>query len=158
MTGNLTDNLSVKAAYTLSDLPYPDNYLGSDGVALKGEQLLYAPKHKIVLSGQYTGQVSNNWEGFVSVDGAWKSDVLYREITDSDYIYPAHEMIGASLGLRSVDGHWDFSLYGQNLTAEREPTSMLGMGFTGSQDGSVRAWPNPSVNRREVGVTFAYNF
>jgi iron complex outermembrane recepter protein len=155
--GRLTESVSINAGYMYNDIKYPAGFLGDDGLALGGEQILSAPKHKLALSGEYERALASGLKGFFNLNAVYKSDLRLSPRGGAGsalYIYPSHTTIGASVGVRSGDGHWLASLFGRNITSEREPIGYLA---NAGGDG-VRAWPDGGVTLKQVGLKVEYKF
>jgi outer membrane receptor protein involved in Fe transport len=63
-----------------------------------------------------------------------------------------HYYVNMSLGVRSPDGHWDASVWSQNLNNEYENTIVFDSVFQGGNQGTFFNTP------RTYGVTLKYNF
>lgn len=155
--GKPVTGLSVNAGYLYADIKYPSGFVGDDGSNLGGQQFIWSPKHKFTLSSEYSTDL-RKFEGFITLNGVYKSDLRLAARGGSAYVYPSHVTVGGSLGLRDPDGHWSVSLFGRNLTNEHEPTAYLANTFAGALDGGVRAWPAASLTVREVGLSLSYSY
>lgn len=161
--GAVGDFLTYSAGYIYNNATYPDGFQGDvegfrpgDITAdLGGEQVQYAPEHKLTLTGEYSRMIAGNIEAFFNTNIVYKSDVLLGNITPEFSTAEAHTAIGASLGVRSPDQRWAASLWGRNLTAERIPVGQLGQPFP---DGAVRSWPVAGITTRLVGLKLDFNF
>ena len=122
---------------------------------LGGEQVQYAPEHKLTLTGEYEHDFNNTLQGFVNTNIVYKSEVLLAQFAPDLTTYEGHTTIGGAIGVRSPDGVWSASLFGRNLTQEREPIGYLGQPFP---DGAVRSWPQVGITTRLVGVRLDANF
>lgn len=156
--GNVTDNLSVNAGYQFNHATYPTPFLGDDGTDLSGGQLLVAPRHKFVLSAEYTQPVGGNMAVFFSPNIVFKSDIRGSNRDTARFVYPADETINLRLGLRDEDAGWSASIFVRNLTKNREPSSYLATVFAGADDGGVRARPVSGQTTRLVGVSFSFDY
>ena len=161
--GELGDSLTYSAGYIYNNATYPDGFLG-DGenfrlgalpADLGGEQVQYAPEHKLTLTGEYEHDFNNTLQGFVNTNIVYKSEVLLAQFAPDLTTYEGHTTIGGAIGVRSSDGVWSASLFGRNLTQEREPIGYLGQPFP---DGAVRSWPQVGITTRLVGVRLDANF
>lgn len=158
LIGAVGDNLSFNAGYLFNSVKYPSGFKGNDGNDIGGMQLVYSPKHKLTLSGEYAQAVGARVEAFLSVNAVYKSDLLLDARTSPAYTYPSHATLGASIGMRSPDGKWTASVFGRNLTDENEPTAYLANSFAGAPDGGVRAWPVGGLTVRQVGISMDMRF
>ncbi|MFM6852952.1 MAG: TonB-dependent receptor, partial [Sphingopyxis sp.] len=155
--GRIAPGFTINAGYQFNDIQYPTGYLGDDGGNLGGTQFLNAPRHKIVLSGDYGFGVADGLELFVNANLTYKSSVLLASQADPRFRYPAHEIINLGMGLRSEDG-WTLSAFVRNLTKEREPSAYLASTFAGQPDGGIRAWPVAGLTARVVGMRVGFEF
>jgi iron complex outermembrane recepter protein len=130
--GSPLPGLTVNAGYIYDIAEYPDGYTGYDPNNLNGgttdlsnEQLVNVPKNKFTLSADFRHPIGS-FDGFVSMDTVYKSDIRFGPTGDDRFIYPAHWNLGARLGLRSQSGSWSVALFGRNLTNEHEPITIFG--------------------------------
>ncbi len=65
----------VNTGYIFNTAEYPAGYPSDDNPPkdIGGEQLMNAPKHKFVISTEYSHSLTDNIDGFVSVDATYKS-------------------------------------------------------------------------------------
>ena len=151
--GRIGDNLTYNAGYIYNTVEYPRGFLGDDGTELGGQQLIYAPKHKISLSGEYTRNVASNLEGFFNMNLVYKSDVLLGTFDSEISTFEGGVNVGASIGVRG--DNWSAALFGRNLTERREPVGYLAQPFP---DGATRSWPVPGITTRLMGLKVDFNF
>jgi len=151
--GDLMDGLSYNVGYIYNKVEYPNGSTGDDGFDLSGEQYLYAPEHKLTVSGEYRRNVIDNVDGFVNLNAVYKSDLRLAPIEVG--VFDAHTTIGGAIGIADEDGAWTLSVFGRNLTQEREPISYLPQPFP---DGAVRSWPQAGITTRLIGVKLDVNF
>jgi iron complex outermembrane recepter protein len=109
--GKINENLSVNAGYQFNHAVYPNGFRGDDGSDLSGEQLLSAPRHKIVLSSDYVQPLNGNLEAFFNANIIYKSPIRLSNQDTSRFVFPAGETINLRLGVRSVDERWTASLF-----------------------------------------------
>lgn len=157
-SGQVTEKLSLNAGYTFNPVTYPDGLIGDDGIDLSGEQVLSAPKHKFVLSGEYVEQVSNNLEAFFSTNVIFKSEIRLANRDTERFVFPAGETVNLRIGVRNPEGNWTASLFVRNLTQNREPSAYLPMNFAGADDISARGRPIAGLTTRVVGASVGFNF
>jgi iron complex outermembrane recepter protein len=156
--GQIAPGLSINGGYQYNDITFPTGYVGDDGGNLGGTQFLFAPKHKLTLSGEYAIEVGGDMEVFLNANLIYKSKTLLAARADPRYRYPAHETINLGFGFRDIDNKWNASVFVRNLTKEREPTAYLASTFFGAADGGIRAWPVAGLTARVVGVRAGFNF
>lgn len=157
-SGQVTEKLSLNAGYTFNPVTYPDGLIGDDGIDLSGEQVLSAPKHKFVLSGEYVEQVGNNLEAFFSTNVIVKSEIRLANRDTARFVFPPGETVNLRLGIRHPEGNWTASLFVRNLTQNREPSAYLPMNFAGQDDISARGRPIAGLTTRVVGASVGFNF
>ena len=145
--------LRVNTGYIYNIAEYPEPY-GSDDeppVDIGGTQLINAPKHKFVISTEYSHSLKNNIDGFVSVDATYRTKRRLSNMADPFSIYPAHWMVGGRIGIRAQE-NWDITLFARNLFGEPAP---------------AQSWPDPEGNDvqcttpaqfRQVGLSLNYTF
>ncbi|QZH75269.1 MAG: TonB-dependent receptor [Erythrobacter sp.] len=158
LSGQVSDSLFLSIGYQFNSATYPDSFLGDDGVEVGGEQLSNAPKHKIVLSGEYSFPLFGETEGFLNGNLVYKSDTRIGNYGGDQYVFPAGELINVGAGIRDIDRGWTLSVFARNLTAQREPVSYLPSVFAGSRDGGLRGWPGANRTARAVGITGSFQF
>jgi len=156
--GQITDYLSLNAGYQYNHVTYPQGFIGDDGTDLSGEQLLSAPRHKIVLSGEYAQPVSNNLKAFFAPNVIYKSSIRLSNRETARFVYPAGETINLRLGIRDESAGWTASLFARNLTKNREVSAYLPTVFAGQDDGGVRGRPISGITTRVIGVSFGFEY
>lgn len=156
--GKASDNLTFNAGYQYNVVKYPNGFLSDDGVNIGGRQLVFAPRHKASLSGEYSRGVFADAQAFLNANVVYKSATLLAARADPRYAFPAHATIGGAIGLRDEDNAWRASLFVRNLTKQREPTAYLANSFAGAIDGGIRAWPVGGLTARVVGLSFDASF
>lgn len=119
--GRPFESLSLNTGLMYNRATYPTGYIASDGQLIEGQQLRGAPKWKFTLSGEYSHQVANAFEGFVALDAVHKSKIRHAVAVDPLIMYGAHWHLGGRLGLRAEEGRWSVAIFGRNLLDEREP-------------------------------------
>ncbi|GAB1268275.1 TonB-dependent receptor [Aurantivibrio infirmus] len=144
----------------------PDDLRDVGGVLtdLGGEQLVGVPKTKFTLSGEYAHNF-NTVEAFFSADTVYKSDMRMGPTGDDRVILDAHWNFSARIGVRAPDGQWSVSLFGRNLSEEREPATIFGgPSITppnpGNPTGGVHGFSGwtTAASLRQVGVSLDVNF
>ncbi|KPF93145.1 hypothetical protein IP81_04365 [Novosphingobium sp. AAP83] len=157
-SGQVNDNLSINAGYTFNPVLYPDVFLGDDGTDLSRQQLMSAPKHKFVISGEYVQPVSSDLEAFFNTNIVYRSSLRLANRNSERFVDPAGELVNLRFGVRQADGKWTASLFVRNLTQNREAASAIPLNFRGSDDGSVRSVPIAGLTTRVVGASVGFNF
>jgi len=92
--------------------------------------------------------------GFIGDDGF--------ELSGEQYTYaPKHKLTlsgeysRGAFGVRSEDGRWSLSVFGRNLTEERQPVAYLPQPFP---DGATRSWAVPGITGKIIGLKLDVNF
>jgi iron complex outermembrane receptor protein len=145
--------LVFNAGYIYNIAEYPDYYPSDDQPAqdIGGKQLINAPKHKFVISTEYSHSLKGIIDAFVSVDATYKTERRLSNMADPFSIYPAHWMVGGRIGIRAED-NWNVTLFARNLFGEAAPAQL---------------WPDVTGNHvqvvtptqfRQVGLSFNYKF
>jgi iron complex outermembrane receptor protein len=111
--------------------------------SLSDAQLVGVPKTKFTLSGEYS-HAFGAVRGFIGADTVYKSDLRLGPSGDARFVYPAHWITGARLGVRGPDGHWSVELFGRNLGNNHEPVTLFG-GPAFTPPGVVPFLPNGAV-------------
>lgn len=157
-SGQVTQKLSLNGGYIFNPVTYPDAFIGDDGTDLSGEQILSAPRHKFVLSGEYVEPVNNDLEFFASTNLIYRSDIRLSNRDTARFVFPDGEFVNLRAGVRHPDGNWTASIFVRNLTQTREPGGVLPMNFAGQDDVSVRGVPIAGITTRVVGASVGFNF
>jgi iron complex outermembrane recepter protein len=157
-SGQITENLSLSGGYQFNPVTYPDGLIGDDGIDLSGQQVLAAPKHKFVLSGEYVQPLSGRLEAFASTNIVFKSAIRLANRDTNRFVFPAGETINLRFGVRDEEGRWTASVFVRNLTQNREPSAYLPMNFAGADDISARGRPIAGLTTRVVGASFGFSF
>lgn len=157
LTWLATENLEVKFGYSYLDAEFTDtdrsmttvSTLGS--IPLEGKTPVNSPEHQLNGSIRYENDINEQlaWSG--QLDIRWV-DERYLEVTNQPAdTADAYSVINVSLGISSLDGMWDASLWVKNLTDEEYLTyinNLPGAGFKLDMFGEQRA----------VGLTVGFNF
>lgn len=161
---------SLSGGYMYDKAVYPNGYMGENPNALTGPtnslplgglQLVGAPRHKLTFSTDYSIPLGTV-KAFVGTDAVYKSDLREGPSPDPRFVYPAHWIVGARVGIRAADGRWGVSLFGRDLTNAHEPLTLFG-GPAFVPPGVDPALPNGAVagvsgwigqqSLREVGLS-----
>ena len=161
--GDVGDSFTYSAGYIYNNATYPDDFQGDvegfrpGGMVadLGGEQVQYAPEHKLTLTGEYSMLFGNSIEGFVNANVVYKSDVLLANFAPDITTVDSNTTIGGAIGVRSPDRRWSAAFFGRNITSERVPVGFLGQPFP---DGAVRSWPQAGITTRLIGFKVDVNF
>lgn len=123
--GRIGRNLSINGSALYNVAEYPTGFRANDGALLEGQQLAFAPRFKATLSGEYTVPVGGDADGFIALDGAYKSRTRYGIDNGNDTFnfYKAHLIVGARVGVR-VDDRWSVSAFARNIGNVATPFSI----------------------------------
>lgn len=114
-----------------------------------GNRLNSAPKWNYSLFGQYTFNLGEQGSVFVRGEYSWRSRQFFTAVNAFPETQGSYDLINASLGYASPDGHWQVILYGRNLANEEYITS----------SGSFTARPAGRVGEpRTYGLRFAFTY
>jgi len=144
--------------------PVPGTLIGQTDMS--GLQLVRVPKFKFILNGEYTFPIGS-FSGFIGGDAVYKDDVRLGYTADDDYVYPAHWIVSARVGLRTADERWTVELFGRNLGNEHEVVQLFG-GPSFLPPDTVPFIPNGAINGisgwyastslREVGLSASFHW
>jgi iron complex outermembrane receptor protein len=147
--------LSLSMAMIL-DTAYPAGFM-FDGFNVGGRRLLYSPKNKATLSGDYTWTLPGDYELKAGGDVIYKSRVRYCNSLDENCAFGGHSVSSLRLSLRSPDDTWGVSVYARNLSDKRVPTAVI-YPLPGKGAGSGFAYSLSENSFRRFGVTLDYRF
>lgn len=148
--GRVTEGLSLNTGFIYTKATYPGTFLGTDGTAIGGSQLAYAPKYKFTLSGEYEQQVTSGLKGFLAADTVWKSRIRYEANSVRDSTFRDHWLVGGRLGVRSEDDRYSLAVFARNLFNQHEPV-LYQSGFPYNGGANVGAIYGPQ-SFRQVGL------
>jgi len=151
--GQPLPGLTVNGGVIYNPVKWPSGTTAEDtGLPVGGRQLNNSPEWKLVLGGEYERELTGGLNGFVAVDGVYRTDTnLYRSVNPI-FTYPAHWIVGGRVGVRSGDGRWEAALFGRNLGDEPEPSLLFPFN---TFDVSTSLGPN---SLRLVGVALSARF
>ncbi|MDR3510748.1 MAG: TonB-dependent receptor [Caulobacteraceae bacterium] len=121
--------LTLSANYTYNESKY-DNYPGGGGTAggktlsANGVQTPYAPKNKAYFSVDYQHGLDSQFDGFVHLGYSVQSSENFdpkvvNPVYGKYYAIPGYDLFDARIGVTSVNGRWEVSLWGKNLADKR---------------------------------------
>jgi iron complex outermembrane receptor protein len=164
--------------YNIAQLPqgfrgFNPNYLNfspanpdAGTLDLSGYQIPLVPKVKVTAAADYKWMVGT-LQANIGGDVVYKSSMRMGTSPDPRFVYGAHETLGLHARIASADDHWGVTLFGRNLTRNREPLLLFGgPAFTGpGQDPTnlngyvkgISGWASQK-SQREVGLSFDVKF
>ncbi|HEY1077735.1 MAG TPA: TonB-dependent receptor [Fontimonas sp.] len=139
LLGFLSENLMFNAGLLYNSAVYPEGYRGAclqvsaacpdtdpeTTQDIGGRQLVVAPKWKLTFSPEYSFDMPFGSRGFISSDVVYRSEMHFSAAPDTRTEVGARTIIGARIGLRSAEDNWEISVFGRNLTEERNPAFMF---------------------------------
>ncbi len=146
LLGFLSENLMFNAGFLYNSATYPDGYRAActqvsavcpDTNAettqdIGGRQLVVAPKWKVTFSPDYSFDMPFGTRGFVNADVVYRSEMHFSASPDSRTDVDARTIIGARIGIRGAGDDWELSVFGRNLTEERNPAFLFAPYLLGS--------------------------
>lgn len=143
--------LDFSVTYAYLDASY-DKYVTEDA-DFTGNTLQRAPKHSYSFSTQYIFLLNSSSELMLRADIVHQDDVFYGSSNSLNSMGKAHTLVNARASLTLPGQHWQFSLWGKNMTDEEyvvfeNDTSAAGLaGLRSSIPGAPRTY----------GVTIDYH-
>ncbi|WP_020654721.1 TonB-dependent receptor [Massilia niastensis] len=138
------------------DTEYPEGFT-FDNNNVGGERLLYSPKSKATLSGDYSWDLPGDYELKLGGDIVYKSRVRLCNSLDPNCGFGGHNVSSLRLTLRSPDSKWSAQLYARNLSDKRVPNAII-YPLPGKGAGSGFAYSLGENSFRRVGMTLDYSF
>jgi iron complex outermembrane receptor protein len=135
---------------------YPDGFT-FDGNDVGGNRLLYSPKLKAVMSGDYAWQLPGDFELKLGGEVVYKSTVRYCNTLDANCSFGGHTILSARVGVRAPDDKWGVGLYARNLADKRVPNAIM-YPLAGKGPGSGYAYSLGESSFRTLGVTVDVHF
>ncbi|MDP9141006.1 MAG: TonB-dependent receptor [Pseudomonadota bacterium] len=146
LLGFLSENLMFNAGFLYNSATYPGGYRGActqvsdvcpDTDAettqdIGGRQLVVAPKWKVTFSPDYSFDMPFGTRGFVNADVVYRSEMHFSASPDTRTDVDARTIIGARIGIRGGGDDWELSVFGRNLTEERNPAFLFAPYLLGS--------------------------
>jgi outer membrane receptor protein involved in Fe transport len=138
-----TSDLSLNAGVTYAESTYPDSGKnravlqapGSNLFLLPGARLSYAPLWSVTAGASYRHPVTDDWDGFATIDGKYSSS--YQVGSDED---PVKMQKGFGL----VNGSIGVSTHDQRLTLTAWATNLFNKGYKQTAyDGVLQTFSSP---------------
>jgi iron complex outermembrane receptor protein len=145
--------LELHLAATRLDARVTDTLTNDNGLALftpvrVGQRLPDAPNFAWSYIVHYEHSVATHFIAFVQANDRFVS-AIHPYLGDPTTFGQGHDM-GARIGIRDPDAHWNASLWTKNLTDTRPLT----YAFAGSEGQRVSFYQRP----RSIGIDFTYDF
>jgi iron complex outermembrane receptor protein len=135
---------------------YPSGFT-FDGNNVGGQRLLYSPKLKAALTGDYSWDLPGDYELKLGGEMVYKSAVRFCNTLDANCSFRGHTIPAVRLGLRAPEDKWGVLLYARNLNDVRVPNAIL-YPLPGKGAGSGFAYSLGENSSRTVGVTLDVKF
>lgn len=125
---------------------------------LTGERRNLSPEWQTSLAADWTQGFADGLEWYVGANWSWvdEQNVGAASNNNPQSIQDPFAFINARAGLRSAEGNWDITLFGNNLTDEDYCQAIFDQAF-GEPLGAVDAANNTSVQRCVLGAPQTWN-
>jgi iron complex outermembrane receptor protein len=138
------------------DTSYPTGFT-FDNNNVGGQRLLYSPRNKLTLNGDYSWNLPGDYELKFGGDMVYKSIVRYCNTLDPECSFGGHTVESLRLAVRSPDDKWGIEVYDRNLSDKRVPNAII-YPLPGKGAGSGFAYSLGENSFRRIGVTLDYRF
>jgi iron complex outermembrane receptor protein len=138
------------------DTAYPAGF-SFDNVNVGGQRLMYSPRSKATLNGDYNWNLPGDYQLKFGGDLVYKSRVRYCNTLDPECGFGGHSVASLRLALRSPDDKWGVEVYDRNLSDKRVPNAII-YPLPGKGAGSGFAYSLGENSFRRIGVTVDYRF
>jgi iron complex outermembrane recepter protein len=154
ITGNITDNFSAGLTYALADTEIKEmndveaNELFEDP-SVAGRKLPGVPENTASIFGRVEFPIRDQMNGFVRADASYvdeKFDQIYNLASTGE-----QTLVNMTVGFET--DHWNFAIFGKNLTDDRTPSSLTR--YVDQMNLNVASAPNPNPAQRNVAGTTA---
>ncbi|HEY0943530.1 MAG TPA: TonB-dependent receptor [Steroidobacter sp.] len=144
--GSLTYLDATYADYPQAPIPGTAPALTFDA---SGNYLNSSPKWSYTLFGQYEVHLADHGSVFVRGEYGWKDRQYFTVVNDDLQTMAGYDLINASVGYTSRDGHWQIVAYGRNLADKQYLVS------TGSFTAAPSGTPG---DPRNYGIRLSYSY
>jgi iron complex outermembrane receptor protein len=138
------------------DTAYPAGFV-FDNSNVGGQRLLYSPRSKAALNGDYSWDLPGDYQLKLGGDIVYKSRVRYCNSLDAECGFGGHSIASLRLALRSPDDKWGVEIYDRNLGDKRVPNAII-YPLPGKGAGSGFASSFGENSFRRIGMTVDYRF
>jgi iron complex outermembrane receptor protein len=138
------------------DTAYPTGF-SFDNVNVGGQRLMYSPRNKATLNGDYTWNLPGDYQLKLGGDLVYKSRIRYCNTLDPECGFGGHSVQSLRLALRSPDDKWGVEVYDRNLSDKRVPNAII-YPLPGKGAGSGFAYSLGENSFRRIGVNVDYRF
>ncbi len=111
------DGLNLFGAVGYTDTTYTGPYIPF-GVDLQGRAAPRAPEWTGNVAFDWTTPVSENWEFAITGNASYSGEYFTNDDSFTDHVNDSYVTLDASMRLGLIDGSWNVSLVGTNLTDE----------------------------------------
>ena len=120
-----TDWLDLNVGYAYTDCEFTKTTIVDDnGTDIKGNTCRRAPKNSLNVGGRIHVPVGGG-ELFARVDYSWTDDYFFDNLNNPLLINDSENNVNAAIGFTTADDHWNFSVWGKNLTDELNNASLF---------------------------------
>lgn len=121
LTWQVSSHLTAILAGTLLHTEIK-NYTGINALGQSqdydGADFIYSPKESGSATLLYDRPIADNLAVAASLNGHYQSK-SYGDFEGTDYAQiDSYSLLNATFGFHTLDGHWDFTLWGNNITDE----------------------------------------
>jgi iron complex outermembrane receptor protein len=138
------------------DTSYPAGFT-FDNINVGGQRLLYSPRNKVTLNGDYSWDLPGDYQLKFGGDIVYKSRTRSCNTLDYECGFGGHSVASLRLALRSPDDKWGVEIYDRNLSDKRVPNAII-YPLPGKGAGSGFAYALGENSFRRIGVTLDYRF
>jgi iron complex outermembrane receptor protein len=138
------------------DTAYPAGFV-FDNSNVGGQRLLYSPRSKAALNGDYSWDLPGDYQLKLGGDMVYKSRVRFCNSLDAECGFGGHSIASLRLALRSPDDKWGVEIYDRNLGDKRVPNAII-YPLPGKGAGSGFASSFGENSFRRIGMTVDYRF
>lgn len=156
--GRIGRNFTVNGSAIYNIAKYPTGFAARNGASLAGEQIAFAPRFSATMSGEYSHDLSGNMQGFISLDGQYRSRTRLTDERAEESITTDKErwIFGGRVGVR-VQDRWSLNAYVSNIGASRIASAIAGLAAQpGTAYAFATAYSPQSV--RQIGVQASVDF
>ncbi len=120
-----------------------------------GNPLTNSPMNTVALSARYETSMSG-FKFAGQLNYFWRDKVSFSAAGDPNLVQDAYGLLGASVGIGSLDGKWNVSIYGKNLANQNFAANVISNPVLNAP-GVYSQFTSPDA-RRSVGVVMNVKF
>ena len=120
----VTDNLSIWANYAYIDCEFKKSVIvDDDGTDIKGNTCRRAPENAFGIGGEIRNNFQAGGNGYARVNYSWTDDFYFENENDPASFIDDEFTLDASAGYITSNNRWSISVWGKNITNERNISS-----------------------------------